>query len=264
MGTGNFIDAPRRAVGAVPFTVMPFSQVVREVMELGMENLESGVAIHFANAYNVALAESDPSYRSLLEGGHAVFSDGVPVVWAGKRLHPTVAESWTRVYGPDVMTAVLDRSSILGPRHYLLGGTPETLAVLQASIQLRWPDAVIVGAESPVFGTWSEEEISARNARIEMSGATVVWVGLGTPKQDWEANRIAQSLPVVALAVGAAFDFLAGTKRQAPVWLQRLGLEWSYRLVHEPRRLARRYVWGNPTFIRSVLRHGRTQSTSIS
>jgi N-acetylglucosaminyldiphosphoundecaprenol N-acetyl-beta-D-mannosaminyltransferase len=97
-------------------------------------------------------------------------------------------------------------------------------------------------------------ELHERDERIRASGATIVWVGLGTPKQDYEAQRIATSLPVVAVAIGAAFDFLAGTKAQAPLWVQRSGLEWAFRLASEPRRLGRRYVWGNSVFVREALK----------
>lgn len=255
MGTEVFADAPRRTVGSLDFTVLPLDRAVQSVITLGLEPLDEGVAIHFANAYNVALAEKDATYGDLLKRGDAAFSDGMPVVWAGKCLYPNVAHLWTRVYGPDVMTGVLDASTLSGPRHYLLGGSPETLAALQANIRLRWPQAVIAGTHSPSFGTWSAEELAVRDDRIRQSGATLVWVGLGTPKQDWEVNRIARSLPVTALAVGAAFDFLAGTKKQAPAWIQKSGLEWSYRLAREPTRLAKRYLWGNPMFVASVLQH---------
>ena len=88
----------------------------------------------------------------------------------------------------------------------------------------------------------------------------MVWVGLGTPKQDFEVRRLADALPVVALAVGAAFDFMAGMVPQAPVWMQRSGLEWSYRFARGPMRLARRYLWGNPRFIAAVARQALTQS----
>ena len=255
MGSEVFTDAPRRPVGALSFTVLPLDEAAQAVVNLGRTSLDEGVAVHFANAYNVALAEKDATYQELLERGNAVFSDGMPVVWAGMRLHRDVAHLWTRVYGPDVMTGVLEASTQSGPRHYLLGGSPETLAALEASIRLRWPQAVIAGTHSPSFGTWSAEELAVRDDRIRRSGATLVWVGLGTPKQDWEVHRIARTLPVTALAVGAAFDFLAGTKEQAPVWMQESGLEWSYRLAREPTRLARRYLWGNPMFVASVMRH---------
>ena len=224
MGSEVFTGAPRRPVGSLGFTVLSLDQAVRAVVNLGLTSLDEGVAVHFANAYNVALAEKNANYRRLLERGNAVFSDGMPVVWAGRHLHRDVAYSWTRVYGPDVMTAVMDASTQSGPRHYLLGGSPETLAALQEGIRERWPQAVIAGAESPSFGSWSEQELVERHERIRRSEATLVWVGLGTPKQDWEVGRIAGSLPITALGVGAAFDFLAGTKVQAPVWMQKSGL----------------------------------------
>jgi N-acetylglucosaminyldiphosphoundecaprenol N-acetyl-beta-D-mannosaminyltransferase len=156
------------------------------------------------------------------------------------------------VYGPDVMEAVLARGG--GLRQYLLGGSEQTLVALRAEIARRWPNSVVVGAESPPFRPLSDSQRQEQDARIAESGAQLVWVGLGTPKQDWEAARLARSLPVVALAVGAAFDFLAGTKAQAPVWVQRCGIEWAYRLAHEPRRLARRYFWGNPRFLLAAAR----------
>jgi len=248
-------DAPRRRVGCIDFTIIPLSEAVGAVVELGVTGVKTGTAIHFANAYNIALAEKDQDYREVLRRGDAVVSDGMPVVWAGRRLHSDVAPAWTRVYGPEVMGGVLSASGAEGPRHYLLGGSRETLEALRLKIAQAWPDAVVVGAQSPSFGTWSPEELQARDEDIASSGATLVWVGLGTPKQDWEVRRLADSLPVTALAVGAAFDFLSGSKRQAPVWMQRSGLEWSYRLAREPRRLAKRYLWGNPTFVASVVRH---------
>jgi len=213
-----------------------------------------GIAVHFANAYNVALARKDHPYARLLARGDYVFSDGVPITWVGRRAYPDVAQDWTRVYGPDVMQGVLDRSTLGGPRHYLLGGTEETLAALQSRISTDYPGAEIVGAESPPFTPPTVPELVARDDRISASGATHVWVGLGTPKQDIEVRRLADSLPVAALAVGAAFDFLAGTKPQAPEWMQRNGVEWAFRLASEPRRLGRRYVWGNTVFLEEAAR----------
>jgi len=213
-----------------------------------------GIAVHFANAYNVALARTDHPYARLLAHGDYVFSDGVPITWVGRRAYPDVADEWTRVYGPDVMQGVLGRSSSGGPRHYLLGGSQDTLTALAARIAVDYPDAEVVGAESPPFSPPTVPDLVARDHRISASGATHVWVGLGTPKQDVEVRRLADSLPVVALAVGAAFDFLAGTKPQAPEWMQRSGVEWAFRLASEPRRLGRRYVWGNTVFLEEAAR----------
>jgi N-acetylglucosaminyldiphosphoundecaprenol N-acetyl-beta-D-mannosaminyltransferase len=248
------VAVPRRAVGGVPFTVMPLKDAIDKIVAFGSQRLDHGVAVHFANAYNVALADSDPTYAALLSAGDLVFTDGIPVAWVGRRLHRDVATHWSRVYGPDVLAGVLEHSNMEKPRHYFLGATPETLDALVSRIQSRWPEAVIAGSESPPFRQASAEELVERDKRIIESGATLVWVGLGTPKQDQEVRRLADSVPVMAVAVGAAFDFLAGTKAQAPVWMQRSGLEWAFRLATEPRRLARRYLWGNPRFVIAAIR----------
>lgn len=248
---------PRRTVGPVPFRVAPLTEAVAAVLaDAGqVPTAAAGVPVHFANAYTVALADADPGYAGLFSpSGAAVFTDGVPVAWAGRRFHPDLAADWERVYGPDVMTGVLAASTATGPAHYLLGGSPEVLADLRAAIARRWPAAQVVGAESPPYRALTDPERAAQDARIADSGAQIVWVGLGTPKQDWEVARLAAELPVVAMAVGAAFDFLAGAKSQAPVWVQRSGLEWAYRLGTEPRRLGKRYLWGNPRFVLSAWR----------
>jgi len=256
------VAAPRRAVGGVPFTVMPLETAINKIVELGSQALDNGVAVHFANAYNVALADSDPAYAKLLSAGDLVFTDGLPVAWAGRRLHRDVATKWSRVYGPDVLAGVLEKSNLEKPRHYFLGATPETLDALVTKVRARWPEAAIAGFESPPFRPAGAQELVERDKRIIESGATLVWVGLGTPKQDEEVRRLAASVPVMALAVGAAFDFLAGTKAQAPVWIQRSGLEWAFRLATEPRRLARRYLWGNPRFVIAAIR--QRQETAIT
>ncbi|MBK9738891.1 MAG: WecB/TagA/CpsF family glycosyltransferase [Actinobacteria bacterium] len=262
-------------IGSVSFTVMTLAAAARLVLEraagLAADGSsgtggQPGCAIHFANAYNVALARKDPAYASILERGDFVFSDGVPVTWVGRRAYPPLAADWERVYGPDVMQAVLSASTVAGPSHYLLGGSPSTLASLCETIAARYPDASVVGAESPAFRETTPDELTERDGRIRRSGATVVWVGLGTPKQDTEVMRLAGSLPVVALGVGAAFDFLAGTKPQAPGWMQRGGLEWAFRLASEPRRLGRRYLWGNTVFVAEAvrtLRSARQQPSPI-
>ena len=160
------LSLPTYQVGPVPFRVMPFGDAVASVIataqsigrEGGVEasgtvDALPGVGVHFANAYTIALADSDGPYAQLLARPRSVvFTDGVPVAWVGKRAYPLVARDWDRVYGPDVMTAVLGASGPQAPRHYLLGGSPETLEALQSAIAERWPSAVVVGAESPRSG----------------------------------------------------------------------------------------------------------------
>jgi N-acetylglucosaminyldiphosphoundecaprenol N-acetyl-beta-D-mannosaminyltransferase len=233
----------RHDIGSVGFTVGPFQDCVDRTLS------PAPTHIHFVNAYTVALADTQPQYAALLNSG-LCFTDGMPVAWVGRRAYGLRAEQWPRVYGPDVMEAVLER----GLSHYLLGGSPQTLEALQEVIAQRWPQATVAGAESPPFRPLTPAERQEQDARIAASGADLVWVGLGTPKQDWEAARITASTGTTTLAVGAAFDFIAGTKPQAPQWMQQAGLEWAFRLGSEPRRLARRYLWGNPRFLLAAAR----------
>ena len=244
---------PKFRIGSIDFTATRFAQATQEISRIIRNGQTRGTAVHFANAYNIALAEHDRQYQELMNEGDYVFTDGTPVVWAGKRLHPN--QVWERVYGPDVTQWILHNSDPEKTFHYFLGSTPETMDKLQSEIKTRFPSAQVVGYECPPFREPSESELGARDKRITDSGATVVWVGLGTPKQDFEVQRIVRTLPVTAIAVGAAFDFIAHTVPQAPRWMQNSGLEWGYRLAREPKRLAKRYFWGNPQFIRSVIKN---------
>lgn len=239
--------ADQRHVGPITFTVGPFAECVDLVTSAARGARRT--AFHFVNAYSVALADESEEYANLLSTG-VCFTDGVPVAWVGRRAYGVSSDQWPRVYGPDVMQAVLAE----GLRHYLLGGTEQTLTALQTEIARRWPQAQISGSYSPPFRPLTDAEQRAQDAAIRDSGAELVWVGLGTPKQDWEAARIAKSTGLPTLAVGAAFDFIAGTKPQAPRWMQRSGTEWAFRLATEPRRLAKRYFWGNPRFLLAVAR----------
>ncbi|MFI7339045.1 WecB/TagA/CpsF family glycosyltransferase [Streptomyces sp. NPDC050085] len=203
--------------------------------------------IHLCNAYTLALADTDPALRALLQDPGAVnFPDGQGVVWAGGMRE--------RVYGPDLFLNVFREGQAGGLRHYLLGSTRDVLDRLAAELRSRFPDALIVGTESPPFRELGVEEREFQARRIAESGAHIVWIGLGTPKQDHEAGRLAALHPAVYVAVGAAFDFVSGNKPQAPGWMQRHGLEWLFRLCSEPRRLWKRVVWGHPRFVWAALR----------
>ena len=208
-------------IGPIPLAALPFDDAVDEVVRRARAGQPT--AVHFANAYTIALADSDPEYAALFAAPTAVnLTDGMPVAWVGRRAYRRSSAEWPRVYGPDVMQAVLARGDL---RHFLLGGDEATLEALQDKITRRFPRALIVGAESPPFRPLNAQERHEQDRRIRESGAKIVWVGLGTPKQDWEVARLVEELPVVAMAVGAAFDFIAGTKPQAPMWMQRSGIE---------------------------------------
>lgn len=254
MSTPLTLRAPVVPCAGVPITACSPGDAAQHVVDLATSGLQAGVDIHLCNAYTLALADRDVWMHDLLGRSGLNFPDGQAVVWANRLAHPEKDLPTERVYGPDLFLAVVDRGQQAGLRHYLLGSTPEVLDALRQRLLDAYPAARIVGWESPPFRDLTEAERTAQAERIRCSGAQVVWVGLGTPKQDHESARLAARLPVVAAAVGAAFDFVAGTKRQAPAWMRRRGLEWLFRLLSEPRRLWRRYVFGNARFLWAVRR----------
>lgn len=208
----------------------------------------AGRHVHFVNAYTIALASADPALREVLCDEALNFPDGRPLQWVSSLAGH--APRIQQVRGPRFFEDSIAHGRIAGLKHYLLGSTPEVLEKLTSRLETKFPGVQIVGVESPPFRALTEQEYAEQDTRILRSDAEVVWVGLGTPKQDFEARRLAQALPVVALAVGAAFDFSAGTLKEAPTWMRGVGLEWLYRLVREPRRLWRRYLFGNVRFVR--------------
>jgi N-acetylglucosaminyldiphosphoundecaprenol N-acetyl-beta-D-mannosaminyltransferase len=195
-------------------------------------------------------ARSNAAYRALLNGGDLNLPDGMPVAWAA-RLQGRPAR---RLAGSDAMRLTAAWGIERGLGHYLFGTTEPTLERLRAGLERAHPGISIVGTESPPFRPQSDEELRASVERMRAAGADVVWVGLGAPKQDvvGERLRALDAAPVI-MCVGAAFDFVSGVKRRAPRWLQRLGLEWAFRLAAEPRRLWRRYLIGNVRFVAGIL-----------
>ena len=218
-------------------------------------------AVHLCNAYTLALATRDEHLDAVLEQGVLNLPDGMPLVWISRRLG--IDSLPRRVYGPDLMELTLDVGRERGTKHYLFGSTDAVLEQLTAEIERRWPGAAVVGSESPPFSD-DESVFDASVERIDASGADVVWVGLGTPKQDLVVQRLAERSDKAFVAIGAAFDFLAGTKKQAPNWVQDRGLEWAYRLVTEPRRLWKRYLVGNSLFVYQNVRHRPRLEKTIS
>jgi len=236
----------------VPITSCTPGEAAREVVRLAASDLDRGVDVHLCNAYTLALADKRPEFKAMLQQASINFPDGKSVVWANKLLHRDREIPSDRVYGPDLFLDVFRAGQARGLRHYLLGSTPEVLTKLEAELLRRVPEAQIVGVESPPFRLLAEAERLEQRERIIDSRAQIVWVALGTPKQDWESARLADDMPLIFVAVGAAFEFVAGTKRQAPRWIQRHGVEWLYRLGSEPRRLWRRYLFGNARFVAAV------------
>jgi N-acetylglucosaminyldiphosphoundecaprenol N-acetyl-beta-D-mannosaminyltransferase len=198
-----------------------------------------------ATVNNLIEGCDDPGYNALMEAADLVTPDGMPLVWGLRLLGVPDA---SRVYGPDLTPLVCEEAARRGVPVGFYGGQDDVLDDLAASLTTRHPGLRIAYRWSPPFRPLTTEEEARVADDLVRSGTRVLFVGLGTPKQErWMADH--KGLPMVMLGVGAAFDFLSGRKRQAPRALQGLGLEWLYRLVHEPRRLWRRYLYRNPRFV---------------
>jgi N-acetylglucosaminyldiphosphoundecaprenol N-acetyl-beta-D-mannosaminyltransferase len=233
-----------------------------QVLDWMQAVIDSGARAYLtAAAVNLVMsAREDPEARAAVLGATLAVPDGQPLVWALRALGHRSA---TRVYGPDLMAAFCARAARAGTLMYLYGGrSPEALKLLEDRLRERFAGLRIAGAQSPPFRELSAAEEDEVVAAINSSGAAVVWVGTGQPKQEKWMHRMRPRLSAPLLVgVGAAFDFHAGLVPQAPRWLQRAGLEWAYRLAHEPRRLWRRYSRQNPRFIagfaQQYVRHRR-------
>lgn len=214
-----------------------------------------GGMICCANVAMVMEAWDDPALCAEISTADRVTPDGMPLVWALRHQGVPAAQ---RVYGPDLMRRVCAEAARVGSPVGFYGGSPETLERLLERCRALFPGLRIAYAWSPPFRALTAEEQSSALAAIEASGARILFVGLGCPKQErWMAAQRARTSAVM-IGVGAAFDFLAGAKAQAPAGMQRLGLEWLFRLVSEPRRLWRRYLIGNLRFVYHYFRsaHG--------
>lgn len=206
------------------------------------------LSVHFATAHTLVEAQDNAALREALSQG-LVEPDGMPLVWLGRRAGLPVE----RVCGPDFMPAVVQHGTGLGRTHFFYGGAPGTPEALATRLGSRYPGMRVAGTMSPPFRTLTAEEDEAIVAEINAAAPDYVWVGLGSPKQDfWLAEHRARIMAPVLLAVGAAFDFHSGRIRRAPKWMQQTGTEWLYRLATEPRRLAGRYTVANARFVRIV------------
>ena len=229
------------------------AQRYEAAIEAMLETARSGGPrrAHFATVHSVIECTDSPELRQAFSSAWMVCTDGVPLAWVA-RLRGSPAE---RVCGPDVMLSVCDRGRDAGLRHYFLGGAPGTAERLAAKLTSKFPGLAVAGTATPPFRAETQEEDEATVRAINAATPDVVWVGLGSPKQDlWAAGHLAKLNCHLVLPVGAAFDFHSGNVRRAPSWMRRLGLEWLFRLAMEPRRLLRRYLVTNTRFVVKVTR----------
>jgi N-acetylglucosaminyldiphosphoundecaprenol N-acetyl-beta-D-mannosaminyltransferase len=199
-----------------------------------------------ANVHMAMEAHDDPEFGALVNGADLVTPDGMPLVWGLRLLGRSHQD---RVCGPDLTLEVCRLAAEHAVPVGFHGAREAVLTALCANLQRQYPGLQIPYAVSPPFRPPNPEEEAATEAAIRDSGARILFVGLGCPRQERWMHRHRDRLPAVMLGVGAAFDFHAGTLRQAPRWMQRGGLEWLFRLAMEPRRLWRRYAKHNPRFL---------------
>jgi len=219
----------------------------KSALEKLKERLGTGKGgfVCFSNVHTVVTALNDARLRNATNHSFMSLPDGKPIYWVGKYKG---IEGIEQVAGPDFFGYCLEKAK--GLKHFLYGSTEETLQRLVCELKKRYPDAELVGTYSPPFRALRENEKEEIIDLIKSSGADLVWVGLGAPKQEMWMNEMWHQLrPAVLLGVGAAFDFYAGTTKRAPEWMRCVGMEWLYRLIQEPRRLWKRYFVTNTLFI---------------
>jgi N-acetylglucosaminyldiphosphoundecaprenol N-acetyl-beta-D-mannosaminyltransferase len=240
----------------LPVAVTDYAGAVRWILEHA-SLADKPYAVEAANTHVAALYRSDPAFHESLRKFDLITPDGMPLVWSVNAHLPAGEKLTDRVYGPTLMLETIGATNTPDSphRHFLLGGKQSTLDKLGARFAADFPDAAIAGSHSPPFGEWPDDETDNIIRKISESGANLVWVGLGCPKQEhWIASNKHRLPPAVYFGIGAAFAFHAGEVKQAPALIQKSGLEWAYRLAMEPRRLFKRYFTYNSLFLYHTLR----------
>jgi N-acetylglucosaminyldiphosphoundecaprenol N-acetyl-beta-D-mannosaminyltransferase len=242
---------PTVDVVGVPLGVIDYDQTLEWIDAMVAERRRGYVCV--CNVHTVMASQEDPELRSALLSSSLNVPDGQPLVWAINALGHSLSD---RVYGPELMARASARAAESGHRFFLYGGrNQDALGHLRLELRERFPGLNVVGGYAPPFRPLTAQERTAVVEEINESEADVVWVGIGVPKQEkWMAALRPDLEAPVLVGVGAAFDFHAGLVPQAPPWLQGVGLEWAYRLAHEPRRLWRRYLRYNPRFVGAFAR----------
>lgn len=239
----------------LPVAATTYARAVEWILDHAAET-RSVFAVEAANTHVAALARHDPAFGETMRHFDLIVPDGMPLVWTLNALLPAAEKLTDRVYGPTLMLETLKASQGRPQyRHFLLGGRDSTLGKLKDVFNSRFPGTAIAGMYSPPFGAWPDGEFERVCEMIRASRANLIWVGMGCPKQEHWIARHKHSLPPgVYFGIGAAFAFHAGEVRQSPPLLQKLGLEWAYRVAMEPRRLFKRYFTYNSLFLYHLLR----------
>lgn len=236
---------PRFQVLGVSLCAMNLS-VARDAILAAVRERQKGY-VCVTGVHGVMEAQDDPALLGILNGAFLNTTDGMPLVWLGRR---EVGPEVDRVYGPDLMLELFAATRGGEATHFLYGGAPGVAEALKARLEARFPGVRIVGTYTPPFRPLDSSEESELAAIFAEKKPDLTWIGLSTPKQErFMAEYLPRLETTVMLGVGAAFDFHSGRVRQAPRWVQRSGFEWLYRMCTNPRRLARRYLVNNPRFL---------------
>ena len=239
-------QVPRGNVLGVHIHALDMPTAVR-VIDDWLTRREAGRYVCVTGMHGVMESQKNPYIKQIHNQADLVVPDGMSVVWALRWFGYTTTQ---RVCGPDFMLAVCRYSEKKGYRHYFYGGAPGVWQELASALRRKCPGLQVVGGYSPPFRPLTPEEDHAIIQKIQASRPDIIWVGLSTPKQEiWMAEHVEHFPGTVLIGVGAAFDFHAGRKSRAPLWMQQSGLEWLYRLLQEPRRLWRRYLLNIPPFL---------------
>lgn len=226
-------------------SVLNYEDAVDRITRAVQENYKGYVCV--TGMHGILEARDRPGFREILNRAFLCTPDGMPGVWVGRL---SGHRNHDRVYGPDLMLAVMQATQHKPIRHFFYGGNEGVAEELKRTMEERFPGLSISGTYCPPFRPLTEEERVGLRTELERVGADIVWVGLSTPKQELFMAENLDDLPVkVMIGVGAAFDFHTGRARQAPYWMQRSGLEWLFRLVTEPKRLWKRYCVGVPRLL---------------
>lgn len=234
----------------LPVAATTYEKAIEWIFEHARK-ADRAYGVEAASSHVPTLARYDKKFGEVMKKFSLICPDGMPVMWSVNKGLPENEKLTDRVYGPTLMLKTIEASEgHKDLKHFFLGGSDSTLSKLQSRFQEQNPEAAIVGVYSPPFREWTEEDVEEMVRRIEVSRANLVWVGLGCPKQEmWIAENLERLSPGCYFGIGAAFAFHAGEVDQAPLFIQKRGLEWAYRLVKEPRRLWKRYFLYNSLFI---------------
>ncbi|WNR43764.1 WecB/TagA/CpsF family glycosyltransferase [Paenibacillus roseipurpureus] len=235
----------KHAICGVNIAAVDYESAVHFIMDAARR--QQPYAVSALAVHGVMTGYLDPEHRRRLNGLDLVVPDGQPVRWGLNLIYKTGLKE--RVYGPELTLRVAQAAAKQRIPIYLYGSKMETLELFERNLAEKFKGLVIAGKEPSKFRSLTPEEKAEVVSRIKASGAQIVFVGLGCPRQEVWAFEYRELLNMPLLAVGAAFDFHAGTLRQAPPWMQRRGLEWLYRFIQEPSRLWKRYMYLNPLYL---------------